>query len=65
MSLKIYSYKNNFICQRSYMLYFSYPGNNTYSSCIDNYILLAKCTETEGLIIINKVLNLLALETRH
>ena len=36
-----------------------------YSACIDKYILLAKCTETEGLIIINKVFNLLALETRH
>lgn len=47
------------------MLYFSYPQNNMYSACIDKYILLDKCTETEGLIVINKVFNLLALETRH
>lgn len=47
------------------MFYYSYLGNNMHSNHMDKYILLAKCTEAEGLIMINKAINSLAPKVRH
>lgn len=47
------------------MFYSSCLGNNTHSTHMDKYILLAKCTEVESLIMINKAINSLAPKVRH
>lgn len=47
------------------MLYPSYQGNNMNLTCMNKYILLAKCTESGGLIMINKAINSLAPKIRH
>ena len=54
---EIRKFKIILLCQISYVLYSSYLGNNMHSIYIDTYSLLTKCTEAEGLIMINKGTN--------